>query len=75
MTAGLLYAADAREYGRLGGLASALGLLTMPRVFAHAHFAAYDGPLLCLWFLTAYAFFRASAASRFFAPSRVSRSS
>jgi hypothetical protein len=33
----------------------------MPRVFAHAHLASYDAPMLCLWFLTAAAFLRAAA--------------
>jgi len=35
------------------GIAS---LLTMPRVFAHAHFASIDGPLTACWMLTWAAF-------------------
>lgn len=63
-TAGALYILLARPYGRGAGLLSSLALVTMPRVFAHAHFASYDGPLLCLWLLAAQAFERASVPGR-----------
>ena len=49
----------ARHYGRPAAFMAALGLLTMPRVFAHAHLASYDAPTLCLCFLAAAAFLRA----------------
>jgi len=59
LTTGALYGTIARHYGRLAGLTAVLGLLTMPRVFAHAHLASYDAPTLCLWFLAVAAFLRA----------------
>jgi hypothetical protein len=55
-TVGVLYLTVGRRYGRGAGLLGALGLLTMPRVFAHAHLASYDVPTLCLWFLAVAAF-------------------
>lgn len=58
LTIGAIYGFMARLYGRPAGLAAALVLLTMPRVFAHAHLASYDAPLLCLWFLAVAAFSR-----------------
>ncbi len=64
LTVGVVYAVNARHYGRLAGVAAALGLVTLPRVFAHAHLASYDAPLLCLWFLAAVAFHRASESVR-----------
>jgi hypothetical protein len=60
MTVGAVYAMMARYYGRAAGAMAALGLLTMPRVFAHAHLASYDAPTLCLWFLAVAAFERAA---------------
>jgi hypothetical protein len=59
LTVGAVYGLMARHYGRIAGLMSALGLLAMPRVFAHAHLASYDMPTLCLWFLAVAAFSRA----------------
>jgi hypothetical protein len=59
LTVGAVYALMARHYGRLAGLLSALALLAMPRLFAHAHLASYDVPTLCLWFLSVAAFWRA----------------
>ena len=41
-----------REYGVLGGERDGVAaLLTMPRVFAHAHFATLDGPVTACWLL------------------------
>jgi hypothetical protein len=62
LTLGAVYAFMAGEYGRVAGLVSALGLGTMPRVFAHAHLASYDVPTLGLWFLAVATFRRAVAA-------------
>jgi multisubunit Na+/H+ antiporter MnhC subunit len=59
LTIGAVYAVMARSYGRTAGWMAALGLLTMPRVFAHAHLASYDAPTLCLWFLAVAAFLKA----------------
>lgn len=59
VTVGVVYLTMARSYGRAAGGMAALGLLTMPRLFAHAHLASYDVPTLCLWFLAVAAFLRA----------------
>ncbi|CAN5852757.1 hypothetical protein BH23PLA1_BH23PLA1_13470 [soil metagenome] len=48
MTLGVIYKVMSRRYGRPAGWLSAIGLLTMPRMFAHAHLASYDVPALCL---------------------------
>jgi hypothetical protein len=63
LTVGAVFLFMVRHFGRAAGLVAALGLLTMPRVFAHAHLASYDIPSLCLWFLAVAAFYRASAAA------------
>jgi hypothetical protein len=60
LTAGVVYRVMARHYGRAAGLTSALCLVLMPRMFAHAHLASYDAPTLCLWFLATVAFLRAA---------------
>jgi hypothetical protein len=60
LTVGVVYGVMARHYGRAAGLLAALGLLEMPRVFAHAHLASYDAPTLSLWFLAIAAFLRAA---------------
>ncbi|WP_406694768.1 glycosyltransferase family 39 protein [Singulisphaera sp. Ch08] len=64
LTIGVIYGFMARLYGRSAGLTAALALLTMPRVFAQAHLASYDAPLLCLWFLAVVAFCRSEEPSR-----------
>ncbi|WP_406699407.1 glycosyltransferase family 39 protein [Singulisphaera sp. Ch08] len=59
LTLGAVYGLMARHYGRPAGLLASLGLLAMPRMFAHAHLASYDAPTLCLWFLAVAAFLQA----------------
>ena len=58
-TLGVIYRVMARRYGRPAGVMAALGLLTMPRAFAHAHLATTDAPTLSLWFLAVAAFAKA----------------
>ncbi len=43
-------------YGRLPGVVAALSLAMMPRVFYHAHLAAFDMPVTALWLVTGYAY-------------------
>ncbi|MEN6402039.1 MAG: phospholipid carrier-dependent glycosyltransferase [Armatimonadia bacterium] len=43
---GLLYIWVARVYGRPEALFASLGLLTLPRVFAHCHLFALDAPVM-----------------------------
>lgn len=42
----------ARNWGTLAAAAAVLGILLQPRLFAHAHFASFDGPLTACWLLT-----------------------
>lgn len=44
-----------RHWGREAGISAALALVLMPRVFAHAHYAALDVPVASLVLLTALA--------------------
>ena len=68
ITVGVVYSLMARSYGRIAGVVAALGLLAMPRVFAHAHLASYDAPTLSLWFLAIAAFLRSVEPSRLGGP-------
>ncbi len=61
-TVGALFGFLAGRYGRLAAGAGTAGLVAMPRVFAHAHLASYDGPTLCFWLLAIMAFLRAAEA-------------
>jgi hypothetical protein len=58
MTAGVVYLHLTRRIGRLAGIAGSAALVCMPRVFSHAHYAHYDGPMTCLWLLAQVAFLR-----------------
>lgn len=41
-----------RDYSLIASLAGAAALMLLPRMFAHAHVAAGDGPLTACWILT-----------------------
>ena len=58
---GLVYLWGARARGRLCGLVAALGLGFMPRFFFHAHLACFDAPVVTMWTLCAYCYWRALA--------------
>lgn len=45
--------------GLIAAIGSVVAILLLPRLFAHAHFASFDGPLTACWFL-AWALFDAS---------------
>ncbi len=53
---GLVVISSARWSGRGAGLISGLSLLMMPRVFAHAHFAALDTFITLFWTLALIGF-------------------
>ncbi len=57
-------AADESLVAAIGGVAA---LLLMPRLFAHAHFASFDGPLTSCWIL-AWAAFAPARRDRRWAP-------
>lgn len=52
-----------RQYSFVAALGGVAALLTMPRLFAHAHFASFDGPLTSCWIL-AWALFAPAMASQ-----------
>lgn len=56
---GLVYLWGARAHGRLAGIVAALSLGLMPRFFFHAHLACFDAPVVTMWTLCAYSYWRA----------------
>jgi 4-amino-4-deoxy-L-arabinose transferase-like glycosyltransferase len=54
----LIYIFGARVYGRAAGLFAALGFALLPRVFYHAHLAAFDVPIVLMITWTVYAYWR-----------------
>ena len=58
---GLVYLWGTRARGRLCGLVAALSLGFMPRFFYHAHLACFDAPVVTMWTLCAYCYWRAIA--------------
>ncbi len=55
---GLLYLSIAKSYDRKSGIFAVISLVTMPRVFGHAHLFALDTPIMFMWFLTVYCFMK-----------------
>jgi len=55
----LVYFWGAQARGRLAGLAAAVLLAAMPRFFYHAHLACFDAPIVTMWLLCAYCYWRA----------------
>lgn len=53
MAAGIVYWYIRAHMGRIAGLASVAGILLLPHVFAHLHFATPDSPLCSLWIISA----------------------
>jgi hypothetical protein len=51
LLAGLVAAEAGRRYGRAGGIAAGLSLVSMPRAFAHAHLGALDTFVALTWTL------------------------
>ena len=52
LAAGAMFYRLGREYSVAAGLGAVAALMTLPRMFAHAHFASFDGPLTSCWILT-----------------------
>jgi hypothetical protein len=59
ITAGLLYAFAVRRWGPWPALGAAGSWILQPNLFAHGHYATYDGILTALWVLAILAFARA----------------
>jgi 4-amino-4-deoxy-L-arabinose transferase-like glycosyltransferase len=53
---GALFYRLGRDYSLVAACAGLAALLTMPRLFAHAHLATFDGPLTAAWVLSWVAF-------------------
>ncbi len=54
----LVYLWGARAAGRLAGVVAAVSLAAMPRFFFHAHLACFDAPVMAMWTLCAYTYWR-----------------
>lgn len=52
------YLFGARAYGRWAGVVAAVLLALMPRVFYHAHLACFDVPIMTMWTLCVYVYWR-----------------
>ncbi len=53
-----IYLFGVRLEGRLAGFSAALIYLTIPRVFFHGQLCAFDSPIVTMWLLTIYAYYR-----------------
>ena len=51
LAAGAMFYRMAREYSPAAGWAAVAALMLLPRMFAHAHTASFDGPLVACWIL------------------------
>ncbi|OIP31161.1 MAG: hypothetical protein AUK47_23020 [Deltaproteobacteria bacterium CG2_30_63_29] len=56
----LMYVFMAEAFSRVAGLFACGALMTMPRVFFHAHMAAFDAPMMTMWFFVLYAYWRST---------------
>jgi len=56
IAAGALFYRMGREWSLAAAMGATAALMLLPRVFAHAHFASFDGPLTSCWLLTWAAF-------------------
>lgn len=56
------YLFGARAYSRRAGVAGAVLLGLMPNVFFHAHLACFDAPMMAMWVLCIYVYWRAHVA-------------
>lgn len=63
VAAGCMFYRMTRTHGLAAGLGAVAALLLLPRVFSHAHFASFDGPLTAAWVI-AWAAFAPALRSR-----------
>jgi len=56
VAAGAMFYRMARECSIAAALGAVAALMLLPRMFAHAHFASFDGPLVACWVLAWAAF-------------------
>lgn len=60
MSLWVTYLFGARAYGRWSGLVAAVLLGLMPRVFFNAHLACFDVPIMAMWTLCIFVYWRAT---------------
>ncbi len=58
MGVGITYLFGARAFSRRAGLIAAVLLGLMPNVFYHAHLACFDVPIMSMWLLSVYVYWR-----------------
>lgn len=58
LTLWLVYVMGARAYSRRAGIAAALAVALMPRVFYHSHLDCFDVPVMFWWTLVVYCYWR-----------------
>jgi len=51
LAAGAMFYRTARDYSAAAAFGATAALICLPRMFAHAHFASIDGPLVSCWVL------------------------
>ncbi len=71
LTAGVLGHAFARRYGAWAALAAVGTWLVQPRLFAHAHYASYDGIVASFWILAMLCFAKAVEVGPGASPARL----
>ncbi len=54
------YLFGARAYGRTAGVVAAILFACQPNVFFHAHLACFDIPIVAMWLLCIYAYWRST---------------
>jgi hypothetical protein len=64
LTLWVTYLFGARAYGRWAGVVAAVLLGLMPRVFFNAHLACFDVPIMAMWTLSIYVYWRATQTGR-----------
>ncbi len=57
------YMFGTRAYSRSAGVAAAVALMLMPRVFYHAHLACFDVPIMAMWITCVYVYWRAESGA------------
>ncbi|NQT13630.1 MAG: phospholipid carrier-dependent glycosyltransferase [Planctomycetes bacterium] len=62
LAAGAMFYRLGRAYSTAAALGGVAALMLLPRMFAHAHFASFDGPLVSCWILAWAAFVPERAA-------------
>ena len=61
MGMGITYLFGARAFSRRAGFIAAVLLGLMPNVFYHAHLAAFDVPIMSMWLLSIYVYWRSQS--------------